>query len=104
MLKTNRLSGSTEWIFNCIWRIYHFRTQDNILRNGSQRSCTAIHNRVQKADLQLAIESTPNHVALDETVIQVDDAQHLETALARLGLRFPDVSPRKSKQRDATRL
>jgi len=88
MFKTNRLSGSTEWIFSCIWRIYHFRTPDNILRSwGSKRSCTAIHNRVQKADLQPAIGSTPSHVALDETVIRVDDAQRLETALARLGLR-----------------
>ena len=62
-------------------------TRQHLENLGVKRSCTAIHNRVQKADLQPAIGSTPNRVALDETVIRVDDAQRLETALARLGLR-----------------
>jgi len=43
------------------------------LRGGVQRSRTAIHNWVQKADLQPAVDLTLNHVAVDETVIQVND-------------------------------
>ncbi|ELZ08699.1 transposase [Natrinema thermotolerans DSM 11552] len=35
-----------------------------------------IHDWVQKADLQLATDATPNHVALDETVIQIDDHRY----------------------------
>ncbi|MCU4717759.1 IS6 family transposase [Halapricum hydrolyticum] len=107
---------------------------------GVQRSRTAIHNWVQKADLQPKGTRTSNYVALDETVIQlgterywlyaavdpktneflhvrlfptansglthvflrelrekhdiddatflIDDADHLQAALSRLGLRF----------------
>jgi putative transposase len=107
---------------------------------GVERSRKAIHDWVQKADLQPTDGRSPNHVALDETVIRinneqfwlyaaadpdtndllhlrlfsttttaltetflrelrqkhdvesavflVDGAQHLQTALARAGLRF----------------
>ena len=34
---------------------------------------TAIHNGVQKAELQPTSDATPDHIATDETVIQVGD-------------------------------
>ena len=159
MPETDRLSGDTEWIdMSFVERertprklikmgiqlhlagLSLSNTKQHLERLGVQRSRTAIHNWVQKADLRPAVESTPNHVALDETVIRVngqrrwlfaavdpetneilhsrlfptrtteltvlflrelkrkqsveqatfliDNAQHLKTALARLGLRF----------------
>jgi len=159
MPETNRLNGNTDWIdLSFVERertprqlievgiqlhlagLSLSNTKQQLERLGVQRSRTAIHNWVQKADLQPAVESTPNHVALDETVIRVndqrrwlfaavdpetneilharlfpnrtteltvlflrelkrkqnveqatflvDDAQHLKTALARIGLRF----------------
>jgi len=37
-------------------------------------SCrTAIHNWVQKAELQPTGDATPDHIVIDETVIQVND-------------------------------
>jgi putative transposase len=45
-------------------------------RLGVERSRTAIHNWVQKADLQPNCGGSPNHVAVDETVIQVNDERH----------------------------
>jgi putative transposase len=42
---------------------------------GVQRSRKAIHDWVQKADLQPDADQSPNHVALDETVIRVNDQQ-----------------------------
>jgi putative transposase len=43
---------------------------------GVERSRAAIHNWVQKADLQPSCDGSPNHVAVDETVIQVNDERH----------------------------
>ncbi|ELY88607.1 transposase [Natrinema altunense JCM 12890] len=43
---------------------------------GVERSRKTVHNWVQKADLQPATDANPNHVALDETVIQIDDFQY----------------------------
>jgi len=43
---------------------------------GVQRSRKAIHGWVQKADLQPDAGQTSNHVALDETVIRVNDQQY----------------------------
>ena len=40
-----------------------------------ERSRITIHDRVQRAVLQLAVDSTSNHAALTETVIQVNDQQ-----------------------------
>ncbi|ELZ30309.1 transposase [Halosimplex carlsbadense 2-9-1] len=40
---------------------------------GVQRSRKAIHDRVQKADLQRDAGQSPNHVALEETVVRIDD-------------------------------
>jgi len=43
---------------------------------GVQRSRKAIHNWVQKADIQPADGKSPDHVAVDETVIQLEDEQY----------------------------
>ena len=43
---------------------------------GVQRSRKAIHDWVQKADLQPAAGQNPNHVALDEMVIRINDEQY----------------------------
>ena len=40
---------------------------------GVERSRTAIHNWVQKAELQPTSDAAPDHIAVDETVIQVND-------------------------------
>ncbi|MFC7174481.1 IS6 family transposase [Haloplanus litoreus] len=45
-------------------------------RLGVERSRTAVHNWVQKADLQPEGAASPNHVALDETVIRLNDQQY----------------------------
>jgi putative transposase len=42
---------------------------------GVQRSRKAVHDWIQKADLQPASGACPNHVALDETVIRINDEQ-----------------------------
>jgi len=39
---------------------------------GAERSRKAVHDWVQKADLQPASGEAPNQIALDETVIQFD--------------------------------
>jgi putative transposase len=57
-------------VFSYIWRAYHFRILNSILI-GSCR--TAIHNWVQKAELQPTGDATPDHIVIDETVIQVND-------------------------------
>jgi putative transposase len=43
---------------------------------GVERSRTAIHNWVQKADLQPTSGTEPNHIAVDETVIQLNDERY----------------------------
>jgi len=43
---------------------------------GVQRSRKAIHDWVRKADLQPDAGQNPNHVALDETVIRINDEQY----------------------------
>ena len=42
---------------------------------GVDRSRKAIHDWIQKADLQPTDGRSPNHVAIDETVIRIDDQQ-----------------------------
>jgi putative transposase len=46
-------------------------TKQHLEKLGVQRSRTAIHNWVQKADLQPTGTRASNYVALDETVIQL---------------------------------
>ncbi|SDJ52432.1 Transposase (or an inactivated derivative) [Halovenus aranensis] len=45
-------------------------------RLGVQRSRKAVHDWVHKADLQPTSGKAPNQVAVDETVIQIDDQQY----------------------------
>ena len=92
MPEIDRLSGSTDW--TDLEFVQRERTPDRIIefgiqlhlaglslsntkqyleRLGVERSRTAIHNWVQKADLQPTSDAAPNHIAVDETVIQVND-------------------------------
>ena len=43
---------------------------------GVDRVRSTVHNWVHKADLQPESDRIPNHVAVDETVIQLDDEQY----------------------------
>ncbi|WP_436348275.1 IS6 family transposase [Natronorubrum sp. FCH18a] len=43
---------------------------------GVERSRKAVHNWVHKCDLQPAVDGEPNHVALNETVIQLDEHRY----------------------------
>ncbi|UHQ95110.1 IS6 family transposase [Haloterrigena alkaliphila] len=43
---------------------------------GVKRSRKAVHDWVHKCDLQPAVDESPNHVALDETVIQLDEHRY----------------------------
>ena len=91
MTKTDRLSGGIEWID--LEFVERERTPEQLIEVGIQlhlsglslsntkqrletlgveRSRTAIHNWVQKADLQPAPDTTPNQIAVDETVIRVN--------------------------------
>jgi len=92
MSETKRLSGCNDWID--LEFVERERTPRQIIevgiqlhvaglslsdikqyieRLGVERSRTAIHNWVQKADLQPTSEAEPNHIAVDETVIQLND-------------------------------
>ena len=42
---------------------------------GVERSRKAVHDRVQKADLQPANDAGPDHIALDEPVIRINGQQ-----------------------------
>ena len=43
---------------------------------GVQRSRKAVHDWVQKADLQPTTDASPDHIALDETVIRINSQQY----------------------------
>jgi len=43
---------------------------------GVERVRSTVHNWVHKADLQPEFGRRPNHVAVDETVIRLDDEQY----------------------------
>ena len=43
---------------------------------GVQRARSTVHNWVHKADLQPTAGHSPNHVAVDETVIRLNDEQY----------------------------
>jgi putative transposase len=91
MPQTERLGGSIEWInLEFVERertpeqlievgiqlhlagLSLSNTKQRLERLGVERSRTAIHDWVQKADLQPAPETTPNQIAVDETVIRVN--------------------------------
>jgi putative transposase len=43
---------------------------------GVERSRTAIHNWVQKTNVQPSSDAEPNHITVDETVIQLNSERH----------------------------
>ena len=47
----------------------------DIVNFSVERSRKAVHDWVQKADPQPADGASPDHVALDETVIRISDQQ-----------------------------
>lgn len=51
---------------------------------GVQRSRKAVHDWVQKADLQPESGRSPNQIALDETVIRINDQQFWLYAIERV--------------------
>jgi len=51
-------------------------TKQYLERLGVERIRTAIHNWIQKADLQSAGDGAPNQIAVDETVIRINDQRH----------------------------
>jgi len=94
MPKIHRLTGASDWIdLDFVERertprqlmklgirlhlagLSLSNTISELEKFGVQRSRKAVHDWVQKADLQPADGDSPNHVALDETVIQIDDEQ-----------------------------
>ena len=95
MPEITRLSGSTDWIdldFVERKRTPEFamklgiqmhlaglslsNTISVLERLGVKRSRKAVHDWVQKADLQPTSGKTPNQVAVDEIVIRIDDQQY----------------------------
>jgi putative transposase len=51
-------------------------TKQHLERLGVERSRTAIHDWVRKADLQPDSDVKPNQIAVDETVIRVNGQRH----------------------------
>jgi len=51
-------------------------TVSELEKFGVDRSRKAVHDWVQKADLQRASDASPDHVALDETVIRINGQQY----------------------------
>ncbi len=101
MAEIARLSGCTDWID--LDFVERQRTPERAMKLGIQlqlaglslsntvsileelgveRSRKAIHDWVQKADLQPIDGRSPNHVALDETVIRINDQQFWLYAVA----------------------
>jgi len=95
MPELNRLSGGSEWIDLAF--VERERTPEQIIevgiqlhlaglslsntkqyleKLGVQRSRTAIHDWVQKADLQPTGDDAVNQIAVDETVIQINNERH----------------------------
>ena len=89
MPEIDRLTGDSNWIVEFVERertpeqivevgiqlhlagLSLSNTKQHLETLGVQRSRTAIHNWVQKADLQPTGTRSSNYVALDETVIQL---------------------------------
>ncbi len=95
MAKIARLSGCSDWID--LEFLERERTPPRLMRldirlhlaglslsntvselekSGVQRSRKAVHDWVQKADLQPTDGENPNQVAVDETVIRINDEQY----------------------------
>ena len=92
MTEITRLSGRSEWIdLDFVERertprrlmelgirlhlagLSLSNTVDKIDNFGVNRSPKAVHDWVQKADLQATNDKTPNQIAVDETVIRIND-------------------------------
>ena len=95
MPKTDRLSGGIDWIELefperertpepiievgiqlHLAELSLLNTKQYLETLGVQRSRTAIHNWVLDAGLQPNSDVNPNHVAVDETAIQVNNQRH----------------------------
>ena len=95
MHEIDRLSDSTDWIdldsverertpertVKVGVRLYLaglslLNTKQYLENLGVERSRTAVHNWVQNADLQPTSDTAPDHIAVDETVIQMNDEHH----------------------------
>jgi putative transposase len=95
MAETDRLVGATDWIdlefVECertpgpiveiriqlhLGGLSLSNTKQVLERLGVERSRTAIHNWVQKADLQPTGTHASNQIAVDETVIRVGDERY----------------------------
>ena len=95
MPEITRLSGSSDWIE--LDFVEHERTPRRLMelgirlhlaglslsntiseleKFGVQRSRKAVHDWVQKADLQPVSGKAPNQITLDETVIRINDQQY----------------------------
>jgi transposase-like protein len=95
MPETDRLGESSDWID--LGFVERERTPREIIEVGSQlhvvgvslsntkqflerlgveRSRTAIHNWVQKTDVQPSSDRKLDHIAVDETVIQLNEERH----------------------------
>ncbi|WP_440767224.1 IS6 family transposase [Natronorubrum sp. DTA7] len=95
MPKIDRLSGCSDWIDLSFVKRERTPRQlmelgirlhlaglslSNTVRElekfGVERSRKAVHDWVHKCDLQPAVDEDPNHVALDETVIRLDEHRY----------------------------
>ena len=94
MAKITRLSGCSDWIeLDFVERertprrlmklgirlhlagLSLSNTTKELEKFGVERSRKAVHDWVQKADLQPVSNASPDHVALDETVIRINGQQ-----------------------------
>ena len=95
MAEITRLSGSSDWIeLDFVERertprrlmelgirlhlagLSLSNTISELEKFGVQRSRKAVHDWVQKADLQPVSGKAPNQIALDETVIRINDQKY----------------------------
>ncbi|WP_226043268.1 IS6 family transposase [Natrinema sp. DC36] len=95
MAEIARLSGSSDWIdLDFVERertprrlmelgirlhlagLSLSNTVRELERIGVERSRKAVHDWVHKCDIQPTVDEEPNHVALDETVIQLNEHRY----------------------------
>jgi len=83
-----RFTGCTDWIgldFVERQRMPERAMKFGILEElGVERSRKAIDDWVQKADLQPAESRTPNHIAVDETVIRTNNQALLKSSIGNM--------------------
>ena len=95
MAEITRLSGCTDWLeLDFVKRertpselmklgirlhlsgLSLSNTISELEKFGVQRSRKAVHDWIQKTDLQPASDASPDHIALDETVIRINGQQY----------------------------